>query len=704
MADSGVFNYLVPGDALAALDRINTEIVTSTTLDSMLSKVLDELLNAFRCDRAWIMYPCDPTADEVTIMQERTRPEWPGATSSGGRVPVFESTREFLSICEISDGPVWRDSEHYPIDRNVDKNFASYDVKSLMAMSMRPQNGPPWLLGIHHCAEAFIYRDAVPLFQAAGNRIANGLTTYFAINELRESEKRYRALVDHAPEAIVILDLDVGMFTEANPKAAQLFGYSVEDLTGTYGPSQVSPEFQPDGQPSADKAMKHILTALEGDFPTFEWTHMNADGEHIPCDISLGRFPDPTRRLVRGSIIDITERKKYERQRLEFETRLAQAQKLETVGQMTGGVAHDFNNLLTVILGNLELLSLESGDGREMDFIQSAIQATLKGADLTQKMLSFARRAQLQPTTLDISKIVRDIDSWMSRTLPATIEVKKSVRENLWPIEADLASTESSILNLIINARDAMPEGGKLTIETDNIAIDENGASPNIDDLAPGNYVMLGISDNGDGIAPENLGRVFEPFFTTKATGQGSGLGLSMVHGFMKQSGGTVHICSEPDVGTTLKLYFQAVADRQPIKPAVKTNQLKSPVRPARILVAEDQEDVMSILVHILESAGHEVVAALDGDSAMRLFAASRPIDLLLTDIVMPGHLQGPTLARALRKQDPILPVVFMSGYAREASMHGNGLRQEDIRLMKPVSRTMLLEAVEKSLHLEVQE
>ncbi|MGI9389977.1 MAG: ATP-binding protein [Boseongicola sp.] len=701
MTYGGGFNFLVPGDAVNALDRINSGIVDSTTLESMLSRVLDELLDTFRCDRAWVMYPCDPTVDEVTIMQERTRPEWPGATASDGRLPVYESTREFLDICQKAEGPVWRDSELDPIDRSSNKNYSDYGVKSMMAIPMRPHKGPAWLLGIHHCAQDVVYRDAVPLFHAVGNRIANGLTTYIAMDELRESEERYRALVDHAPEAVVILDLDVGTFIEANPKAAQLYGYSVDELIGSYGPAQLSPEFQTNGQPSAALAMKYVHAALDGDFPNFEWTHLNAEGEYVPCEISLGRFPDPTRRLIRGSITDITERKQNERQRLELETRLTQAQKLEAVGQMTGGVAHDFNNLLTVILGNLELLSLESRDGNEMDCIQSGIQATLKGADLTQKMLSFARRAQLQPTILDISKIVRDVDSWMSRTLPATIHIEKSVSDNLWPVEADLASTESAILNLIINARDAMPDGGKLTIETDNIFIGENGVFPGTDDLEPGKYVMLRISDTGSGIAPENLERVFEPFFTTKATGQGSGLGLSMVHGFMKQSGGTAHIFSERDVGTTLKLYFQAEAHRRPKTKVVKQSQLKSPVRSARILVAEDQQEVMGTLVRILESAGHEVVAAQDGDSAEELFATAGPVDLLLTDMVMPGDLQGPTLALALRKLDPLLPVVFMSGYAREASLHGDSLRQTDIRLTKPVSRASILEAVDKSLHMD---
>ncbi len=698
MAEDPPFERCKPTDALAALDAINTAIVRSASLDDMLREVLDVVLEVFGADRAWIMYPCDPTVDHATLREERTTPDWPGALKRGGQIAITDTNRYFFDLCQKTSDPVRRDPQVNTMDQFNSEAHREYGAKSMIAMALRPMGDALWLFGIHHCEKAVVYDEAEALFAAIGRRIGDGLTTRLTVEELQSSERRNRALVDHATEAIVILDLDAGTFMEANPAAARLYGVPVERLIGHYGPAQLSPEFQSDGERSDDKAMRFIMEALEGGFPEFEWVHRNIEGEDVPCHISLARFPDPTRRLVRGSIIDISERKATEAQTADLEVRLAQAQKLEAVGQMTGGVAHDFNNLLNVILGNLELLEEAGLSPGELQLVESAITATHRGADLTQKMLSFARRAHLEPAVINLSEVVRDMDNWMSRTLPANIDVRMELDPALWPVEADHASTESAILNLIINARDAMSRGGVLTIETANVMIEDDDAASKVGDVTPGSHVMLAISDTGTGIPDEHLERVFEPFFTTKATGQGSGLGLSMVHGFMKQSGGTVRVYSEPDVGTTLKLYFRAAA-QLPLPRSAKAHAGAAQDSSGfRILVAEDQREVRDVLERILTSAGYEVIAAPDGDAAMRMFVENGDFDILVTDIVMPGRLQGPGLARALRELDPELPVVFMSGYASEASMHGNGLRKEDIRLMKPVSRTRLLEAVRRAL------
>ncbi len=698
MVEDPPYERCTPTDPLAALDAINTAIVGSSSLDDMLRRVLDVVLEVFHADRAWMMYPCDPTVDYVVLREERTKPDWPGAKARGETVAITDRNRYFFELCQKTSDPVRRDPLVNTMDQLNSEAHTKFKAKSMMAMALRPLGDALWLFGIHHCERPYTYDDAQDLFAAIGRRIGDGLTTRLTLEELQSSERRNRALVDHATEAIVILDLDTGTFMEANPAAARLYGVPVEGLIGHYGPAQLSPEFQPDGERSDAKAMRYIMEALEGGFPEFEWVHRNIEGKDVPCHIALARFPDPTRRLVRGSIIDISERKATEAQTADLEARLIQAQKLEAVGQMTGGVAHDFNNLLNVILGNLELLEEVELSTDDLQLIESAITATHRGADLTQKMLSFARRAHLEPAVINLSDVVRDMDNWMSRTLPATIDVRMELEPALWPVEADHASTESAILNLIINARDAMRNGGVLTIETANVMIEDDDAASKIGDVTPGSHVMLAISDTGTGIPDEYLERVFEPFFTTKGTGQGSGLGLSMVHGFMKQSGGTVRVYSEPGVGTTLKLYFRA-AKQLPLPRASKEGgDAVQDSSGFRILVAEDQREVRDVLERILKSAGYEVVAAPDGDAAMRLFVEDGDFDILVTDIVMPGRLQGPGLARALRELDPALPVVFMSGYASEASMHGNGLRKEDIRLMKPVSRTRLLEAVRRAL------
>lgn len=384
-------------------------------------------------------------------------------------------------------------------------------------------------------------------------------------------------------------------------------------------------------------------------------------------------------------------------QRKRTEAILGQSQKMEAVGQMTGGVAHDFNNLLAVILGNLELLRERQQDQKGLEHIEAAIDATHRGAELTRNMLSFARKAPLVPQPINLNQIVAKTKSWIQRTLPANIAVETSLMAGIWEVEADPASTESAILNLILNARDAMPDGGKLTIETANLRIDDDYVSDRNEDVVPGRYVMVAVSDTGVGIPEHQLEAIFEPFFTTKGPASGSGLGLSMIQGFMKQSGGTVRVYSEDGDGTTFKLYFRANSNQ-----ANGRNSQASSDTPhvdtlgIRVLVTEDEPSVMNVICEALESAGYSVLRAYSGDEALELFEKTPDIDILLTDIVMPGSLQGPALAKRLRAINPDLPAVFMSGYPNEATVHGNGLRPEDIRLMKPIPRRELLKAPEK--------
>lgn len=289
--------------------------------------------------------------------------------------------------------------------------------------------------------------------------------------------------------------------------------------------------------------------------------------------------------------------------------------------------------------------------------------------------------------------------NWIGRTIPSNIAVETSLLAGLWETKVDASSAGAGLLNLILNARDAMPNGGKLTIETSNIRVDDDYIELRNEDVEPGRYVLLAVSDTGEGISSANLKHVFEPFFTTKPVGSGSGLGLSMIEGFMKQSGGTVRVYSEPGVGTTFKLYFKAsdtakVNLRTPQASLLDVDAENNPT----ILLVEDNPEVLAAIQATLSKLGYRVVQATSGDEAYEVFAGETGIDLLLTDIVMPGELQGTALAKALRKLRPDLPVVFMSGYATQATVHGNGLRPEDSRLMKPVRREDLIRAVNKAL------
>ncbi|OAN97699.1 hybrid sensor histidine kinase/response regulator [Sulfitobacter geojensis] len=397
-----------------------------------------------------------------------------------------------------------------------------------------------------------------------------------------------------------------------------------------------------------------------------------------------------------GTSLDLTDLR-------EAEMRLRQSQRIEAIGTLTGGVAHDFNNLLAVILGNLELW-LETGKEEQgKKKIETAYKAAKRGADLTTNLLSFSRQAPLQPARLNLNTLFESTLDWTARVLPATISIEETLFADLWDIEADAASAENAIINLILNARDAMSEGGRIKIETANIELFNDDIVSSGLDIAPGPYVVVTISDTGHGIAPEKIDQVFEPFYTDKPRGKGSGLGLSMVQGFVEQSGGTISLSSEVGTGTTFKLYFKAAVDAAPLPEDAPPKQRTSKPTQGTILVVEDEPEVLKVIAMFLESAGYTVLTAKTGSAALETFKSSRRVDLLLTDVVMPGRLQGGSLITAIRQINPDLPCIILSGYAADLTSGDNSLKSTDIRLVKPVSRTALLDAVATALELKSQ-
>jgi signal transduction histidine kinase/CheY-like chemotaxis protein len=393
------------------------------------------------------------------------------------------------------------------------------------------------------------------------------------------------------------------------------------------------------------------------------------------------------------------------RLRRETEDTLRQSQKMEAIGQLTGGVAHDFNNLLTVILGNLDTVHRRLSNvaaGQEaahfattlLKPIELAIHGSRSAAQLTHRLLAFSRRQALEPTHLDLNRLVAGMSDLLHRTLGESIKVETVLAGGLWPTFVDANQVENVLLNLVINARDAMPAGGNLTIETANTYLDET-YTRRFGDVAPGQYVMLSITDTGTGIPRDVLDRVFEPFFTTKGTGVGSGLGLAMVHGFVKQSHGHVRIYSEVGVGTTVKVYLprsMETAD-MPANP-VGTEDPALPVPRAQpnetLLLVEDNTGVREYAVSVLEDLGYRVIEAADVEGALKAIEHAPPIDLLFTDVVLPGKESGRDLANILKQRFPGLPVLFTTGYTRNAIVHNGRLDAKVHLLNKPYTQQEL--------------
>ncbi|MCW5772103.1 MAG: response regulator, partial [Rhodospirillaceae bacterium] len=371
--------------------------------------------------------------------------------------------------------------------------------------------------------------------------------------------------------------------------------------------------------------------------------------------------------------------------------KLRRAQRLEAVGQLTGGIAHDFNNLLTVVIGNLDLLqSRLAADPAAAKLAESALQASLRGAALTRQLLAFARRQPLVSKVIDVNERVSAIFALLQRTLGEQIAIQTSLDPDLWPALVDPVQLESAVVNLAINARDAMPKGGNLLIDTANKRVDESYVASTLD-ATPGDYVMLGVSDTGTGMSPETLARVFEPFFTTKPAGQGTGLGLSMVYGFAKQSQGHVQIYSEVGEGTSVRLYLPRAPGDAVAEASVATPDTPPRARAGeRILAVEDNADVRQTVTGQLVEFGYDVVAAENAEEALAILARDGNFDLLFTDVVMPGGANGYDLARHARQLRPGLKVLLTSGFhahslaAKERDGKANPL------LMKPYRRTEL--------------
>ena len=392
-------------------------------------------------------------------------------------------------------------------------------------------------------------------------------------------------------------------------------------------------------------------------------------------------------------------------QRGRVEDQLRQSQKMEAVGRLTGGVAHDFNNLLTVVIGNLDLVHrrLKAADQRSANMIFNAAEAAKRAASLTHRLLAFSRQQPLEPKRVDVNSLVSGMSDLLRRTLSAEVKIATLFAGELWPTLIDPNQLENAILNLAVNARDAMPAGGTLTIETSNVDADETFGSEH-DELTPGPYVLVTVSDTGHGMPPEIVAQVFEPFFTTKPIGKGTGLGLSQVYGFVKQSGGFVSIDSERDIGTTVKLYLPKLQAAEERRTDSLPASIKAPAsrRRATILVVEDNKAVCDFTVAALEEAGYDVLEADGGVGALRLLETHPTIALLFTDIILGEPMNGRMLAEAVWRTKPELPVLFTTGYARNAIIH-NGRLDEDVNLIgKPFTAADLVLAVDKLLDGEV--
>jgi PAS domain S-box-containing protein len=528
--------------------------------------------------------------------------------------------------------------------------------------------------------------------------IATDLTEQIRTEQaLRHSEERYHLAVELSA---------IGTWERDFVSGEAYWSPRIREMLGITDPAFVSSsdEFErrlhPDDHDLVIDALQSHVDRREPYLCEFRLRH--EDGHYVWVRSRGQAIWDGDGKPLRmaGSVEDITAN-------IELERQLVQAQKMEAVGQLTGGLAHDFNNLLAIILGNLQLLERVLPDDEKMKArVEAAISASEKGAELTRRLLAFARRQQLEAEACDVNKLVADLTSLLGRTLGETIEIQTNLSGEIGRALIDPSQFEAAILNLAVNARDAMPQGGRLLISTEAVHVEEmidpQSAYYSLagdEKIKSGEYVVVSVSDSGTGIAREDLERIFDPFFTTKEVGKGSGLGLSMVYGFMKQSGGHVGVYSEEGKGTTVRMYVPVDTSASGESDPLNGLREPEPGGGETILLAEDNEGVRKIVTEFLEALGYRVAVAEDGPSALSVLARRPDIDLLFTDIVMPGGMLGTQLAARAREVRPNLPVVFTTGFAAPEVLREGNVDSSQWLVSKPFRKAELARTVRAALN-----
>jgi len=519
-----------------------------------------------------------------------------------------------------------------------------------------------------------------------------------AETKLRESEEQFRLLVQSVTDyAIYMLNVD-GHVASWNAGAQRIKGYAPEEIIGRH--------FS-DFYTEADRAAGLPRIGLETATRNGRWEHegqrVRKDGTTFWAHVVIDAIRDDLGELVGFAKVtrDVSERRNAEATLQAAQATMIRSQKLEAIGQLTGGVAHDFNNLLQVIGGNLQLLSKDiAGNARAEMRVQSALGGVARGSKLASQLLAFARRQPLEPRVVNAGRLIKNMDEMLRRALGGEIEVETVVAGGLWNSLIDPDQLENAVLNLAINARDAMNGEGRLTIEASNAFLDDEYVRQQ-DELSAGQYVMIAVTDTGTGIPPDILERVYEPFFTTKAEDKGTGLGLAMVYGFLKQSGGHVKIYSEVGAGTTVKLYFPREVASEDTLVGAPSADVKGGEE--TVLVVEDDDEVREVAVSMLTELGYRVVKARDAASALVVVDSGIPIDLIFTDVMMPGTLRSPDLARKAKERLPNVAVLFTSGYTQNAIVHGGRLDPGVELLAKPYTREALARKIRHVLANQAQ-
>lgn len=669
----------------AALSGVNQTIVWATSRDDLLNGMCRALVQHAGFRLAWIAWYMPDSQSLAPVAQ------W------GDENDYLKSLHISAEDCPEGQGPI---STAFRLNRpQVSNDIANDPVmtpwrEAALAQRIRASAVIPLHLNGQPCAVLVVDAEQADYFQDRELRLLleAARDTSFALDGLINAEQRRQAqeeaenerqfsatMIESMPGIVYFYDVS-GRFLRWNRNFEMVSGYSGHEIADMH-PLDLFPD--------SEKAMveARIAQVFESGSAFVEAHLLTKGGTLLPYYLTGRRVLYDERLCLVGIGVDVSERQALEEQ-------LSHSNRLESIGQLTGGVAHDFNNLLTVIMGNGELLAEDLDDSRHRSLAQMIVAAAQSGSDLTHRLLAFARKQTLAPKVIRADSLVNGMDGMLRRTLGGQVELRVQHARDVHPVFIDAVQLESALLNLCINARDAMPNGGTLSIETSNIDIDQKQAEQH-PDLHVGHYVMLTISDSGTGISIEHQEHIFEPFFTTKEQGKGTGLGMAMVYGFIKQSGGHISLTSEVAKGTTINLYLPAAPDAQ-VEDAADPPAIAAEGGSEHVLLVEDDELVRRFVHDQLVGLGYRVTEVGSPSEALRLLASDQPYDLLLTDVVMP-EMSGRALADKARQLRPQLAVLFTSGYTQDALNQSNA-GQAELLLDKPYRRADLARKVREAL------
>ncbi len=596
------------------------------------------------------------------------------------------STADLLKVLYVSPAfeRVWG-REIASLDANpalLLESIHPEDRERVQAEHARRQDSDPFELEYRIVrpdgAVSWIWDRGFPVRDSAG-KVKRYVGVAVDVTDRKHTEAenaRLANVVNSSEDAIFSINRHEAVVTW-NAGAEHVYGYTAEEIKGKHFAILIPEELR--------STLTSNRVKLYGGESVLHYENENLrkDGSRIKVSLTLSPIKNPAGTVTGVSVIarDITETKKLEQQ-------LRQSQKMEAIGQLTGGVAHDFNNLLGVIIGNLDLLERQVGTNEAaLKRLKTAQKAALRGADLTKRLLAFSSQQNLNPAPTRLDACIQNLAEMASRVLGPEIKITTNVEKSLPPVLVDAPGLENVLLNLAVNARDAMPSGGSLTIAAGVRVLEENYPPCQAREIKPGKYAVLTVSDTGTGMSRETLQRAFEPFFTTKPRGKGTGLGLAMVYGFAKQSGGSVRIYSEPGHGTTVSLYLPFAEDAR--VPAPADSQQSQPANATgTMLVVDDEAGMLEVAVAYAESMGFRVLQASSGPTALEVAAREPDIELLVTDVIMPGGMNGVELARKTRQLLPSLKVVYSSGFPADALAERSGANVDGPLLTKPYLRS----------------